>query len=70
MVSNAWRWPALMGVPTSGAVLVTRSFPRTRTARVLESIALRHQITVLERSRTRPASIVLIGSSIPVQGHN
>jgi hypothetical protein len=27
--------------------------PRTRTALLLESIALRHQIAVLERSRTR-----------------
>jgi hypothetical protein len=33
---------------------------------VLESIALRHQITVLERSRI--ASVVLIGSSIPLIG--
>jgi hypothetical protein len=42
-----------MAVPTSGAVLVARSEPRTRTALLLESIALRHQIAVLERSRTR-----------------
>src|SRR5260370_24493893 len=37
---------------TSGAVPVARSEPRTRTALLLESIALRHQIAVLERSRT------------------
>ena len=42
-----------MAMPTSGAVPVARSEPRTRTALVLESIALRHQIAVLERSRTR-----------------
>ena len=42
-----------MATSTSGAVPVARSEPRTRTALVLESIALRHQIAVLERSRTR-----------------
>jgi len=42
-----------MAKPTSGAVPVARSGPRTRTALLLESIALRHQIAVLERSRTR-----------------
>src|SRR5258708_32628110 len=38
---------------TSGAVPVARSEPRTRTALLLEAIALRHQIAVPERSRTR-----------------
>jgi len=33
--------------------LVARSELRTRTALLLEAIALRHQIAVLERSRTR-----------------
>jgi hypothetical protein len=43
-----------MGMPTSGAFLVARSGePRTRTALLLESIALRHQIAVLERNGTR-----------------
>ena len=42
-----------MAMPTSGAVPVARSEPRTRIALLLESIALRHQIAVLERSRTR-----------------
>jgi hypothetical protein len=42
-----------MATPTSRAVPVARSELRTRTALVLESIALRHQIAVLERSRTR-----------------
>src|SRR5713226_10739637 len=42
-----------MGMPTRGAVPVARSEPRTRTALLLEAIALRHQIAVLERSRTR-----------------
>jgi len=42
-----------MATPTSRAVPVARSEPRTRTALVLEAIALRHQITVMERSRTR-----------------
>jgi len=37
----------------SGAVSVARSEPRTRTSLLLESIALRHQIAVLQRSRTR-----------------
>src|ERR1019366_9957582 len=42
-----------MAMPTSGAVPGARSEPRTRTALVLEAIALRHQIAVLERSGTR-----------------
>src|ERR1700688_1630521 len=42
-----------MAMPTSGAVPVARSEFRTRTALLLESIALRHRIAVLERSRTR-----------------
>src|SRR5271169_735774 len=42
-----------MAMPTSGAVSVARTEPRTRTSLLLESIALRHQIAVLERSRTR-----------------
>ncbi len=42
-----------MGMPTSRAVPVARSEPRTRTALLLEAIVLRHQIAVLERSRTR-----------------
>jgi putative transposase len=43
-----------MGVATSAKFLVARSGePRTRTALLLESIALRHQIAVLERSGTR-----------------
>ncbi len=44
-----------MGMPTSEALTVARSDPRTRTALLLESIALRHQIAVLERSRARRA---------------
>jgi hypothetical protein len=43
-----------MATPTSGAVPVARNEPRTRTALLLEAIALRHQIAVLERSRTAP----------------
>ena len=42
-----------MAIATSGAVPVARSELRTRTALLLEAIALRHQIAVLERSRTR-----------------
>ena len=43
-----------MGMPTSESFLAARNGePRTRTALLLESIALRHQIAVLERSRTR-----------------
>ena len=38
-----------MAKPTSGAVPVARSEPRTRTALLLEAIALRHQIAVLAR---------------------
>jgi hypothetical protein len=56
VVSNAWRLPAFMAKRTSGAVLVARSEPRTLTSLLLESIALRHQIAVLERSRTRRPS--------------
>src|SRR5271169_2816566 len=33
--------------------VIARSEPRTRTRLLLEAIALRHQIAVLERSRTR-----------------
>src|ERR1019366_6281303 len=42
-----------MAMPTNGADAVARSEPRTRTALLLESVALRHQIAVLERSRSR-----------------
>ena len=43
-----------MVTPMRGAAFpATRSELRTRTALVLESIALRHQIAVLKRSRTR-----------------
>jgi hypothetical protein len=42
-----------MATPTSGAVPVARSEPRTSTALLREAIALRHQIAALERSRTR-----------------
>jgi len=41
-----------MAMPISGAVPVARREPRTRTALLLEPIALRHPIAVLERSRT------------------
>src|ERR1035437_4937392 len=42
-----------MAKPPSGALPAARCEPRTRTALLLEAIALRHQIAVLERSRTR-----------------
>jgi len=42
-----------MATSTSGAVPAAPSELRTRTALVLEAIALRHQIAVLERNRTR-----------------
>jgi hypothetical protein len=43
-----------MAKPTSGAVPVAaRDEPRTWTALMLESLALRHEIAVLERSGTR-----------------
>jgi hypothetical protein len=42
-----------MAKPTSGAVPVARNKPRTRTAPAVESIALRHQIAVLNWSGTR-----------------
>jgi hypothetical protein len=43
-----------MQMPTSEALPVARSRePRTRIELFLESIALRHQIRVLERSGTR-----------------
>ena len=42
-----------MTMPTGGAVSVTLGEPRSRTALVLEALALRHQIAVLERSQTR-----------------
>src|SRR5258708_6891395 len=42
-----------MAMATSGTVLIARSELRTRTALLLEAIALRHQTAVLKRSRTR-----------------
>ncbi len=42
-----------MAIATSGAVPIARSELRTRSSLLLEAIALRHQIAVLERSRTR-----------------
>jgi putative transposase len=42
-----------MAMPTNGAVPVARGQRLTRTAPALESLALRHQIVVLQRSRTR-----------------
>ena len=51
--SSAWRCLPSWREPTSGAVPVARSEQRTRTSLLLEPIALRHQISVLERSRTR-----------------
>jgi hypothetical protein len=39
-----------MAMPTTVALPLARSEPRTRTALLLESIALRHQIAVLERT--------------------
>src|SRR5512137_2589656 len=42
-----------MAKSISRARPVARSEPRTRKTLLLESIALRHQISVLERSRTR-----------------
>jgi hypothetical protein len=41
-----------MTIQTSGAVQDAPNEPRTRIALLLESIALRHQIALLERSRT------------------
>jgi hypothetical protein len=43
----------LMSIPTNAGLPPARGEPRTRTALVLESVALRHQIAVLERSGTR-----------------
>jgi len=42
-----------MAMPTNEADVMAGSEPRSRTALLLESIALRHQIAVLERSGTR-----------------
>src|SRR6202140_4847177 len=42
-----------MGMSTNAALPLARNEPRTRTALQLESIALRHQIAVLERNGTR-----------------
>ncbi len=43
-----------MGLPTSRSFLEARSGePRSRTALLLEALALRHQIAILERSGTR-----------------
>jgi hypothetical protein len=53
VVSNAWRSPAFMMMPTSATLPLVRTESRTRIALLLEGIALRHQIAVLERSGTR-----------------
>jgi hypothetical protein len=42
-----------MAMLTSGAISLKRTEHRSRTSLLLESIALRHQIAVLERCRTR-----------------
>jgi hypothetical protein len=63
-----------MAMAASGAVLVARGELRTRTGLVLEAIALRHQIAVLERNRTcRPCypslgSVALDLAVAPVAG--
>jgi hypothetical protein len=45
-----------MAMPTNAPVPLARSESRSRAALLLESIALRHQIAVLERSGTRRPS--------------
>jgi hypothetical protein len=50
-----------MAMPIRGAFLVARSELRPHTALVLETIALRHQIPVLERNRFARASVLRIG---------
>src|SRR5215469_1527382 len=42
-----------MARPSDEELPVARSQPRSRTALILEALALRHQIAVLKRSRTR-----------------
>ena len=42
-----------MAIPRRKGASAARSELRTRTSLAVESIALRHQIAVLERSRTR-----------------
>ena len=53
-----------MGMSTSGAFLVTRSEPRTRTALLVEAIALHHQIAVLEHSETRLPCFIIVTNGI------
>ena len=53
VVSKAWRQPALWRYRQAQRSRSPESEPRTRTALLLESIALRHQIAVLERTGTR-----------------
>jgi hypothetical protein len=53
-----------MAKPTSGAVPVARSEPRTRTALLLEGIALRHQIAVLEQQRNSSPVLSPLGSAV------
>jgi hypothetical protein len=49
-----------MAKPERPALLAAGSKPRTRMALVLESIALRHQIAVLQRRRTFRLAFVLL----------
>ncbi len=53
VISKPRRQPAFIMRPSDQALPVAPSQPRSRTALALEALALRHQIAVLERSRTR-----------------
>jgi hypothetical protein len=52
-----------MAIATSGAVPIGGSELRTRTSLLLEAIALRHQIAVLEH-RVRVVTVVLVALAI------
>jgi hypothetical protein len=50
-------------MPNSGTFLLARSELRTRTALVLETIALRHQMAVLERGPNSSPVLPSFGSA-------
>jgi hypothetical protein len=53
VISNPERKAARVAAPTTEETSVGLGEPRSRTELVLEMIALRHQIAVLKRCRTR-----------------
>jgi hypothetical protein len=58
LVSITGGWPDLLAMPTREAFPVAQRELRTRTALVLEMIALHLQVAVLERSRNSSPCVI------------